>query len=167
MTDGDISHTETGASADGSLPFVERRINQDDRRKPTLRSFLQGGLIPRRRAGQRASDRYLPLDWHDPYLLVLALIMLALSVTDAFLTVRLLANGAYESNPLLGWVLNEHPQLFATVKMSLTGFGIVVLIALTRSRLLGVVSGRMLFQILTLAYMTLVGYELRLVRLFA
>jgi hypothetical protein len=29
------------------------------------------------------------------------------------------------------------------------------------------VSGRMLFQILTLAYMTLVGYELRLVRLFA
>jgi hypothetical protein len=51
--------------------------------------------------------------------------------------------------------------------MSLTGFGIVVLVALTRSRLLGIVSGRMLFQILTIAYMALVAYELWLLRLIA
>lgn len=93
--------------------------------------------------------------------------MLALSITDAFFTVKLLANGAYESNLLLAYVLHEHPRWFAAVKMSLTGFGIVVLVALTRSRLLGIVSGRMLFQILTIAYMALVAYELWLLRLIA
>jgi hypothetical protein len=145
----------------GAVPqSTERRINSVDRRKPSLRSFLQGALMPRRRFGRRASDVYIPIDWHDPHLLMLAIAMLTLSVSDAFLTVTLIARGAYESNALLAYVLNEHPDLFAAVKMALIGFGIVILVALARSRLLGVISGRMLFQLLVLAYVTLVGYEL-------
>ena len=146
-------------------PFAERRVNKVDRRTTSLRSFLQGGLVPRRRAGRRASDHYLPIDWHDPYLLFLALLMLLLSVTDAFFTVTLLTDGAQETNLLLAFVLNEHPRLFAAVKMALTGFGIVVLVAVARSRLLSVISGRLLFQGLAFAYLVLVAYEVWLVSL--
>ena len=153
------------AETEAVPPFVERRVSKVDRRKPSLKSFLQGGLKPRRRAGRRASDRVLPIDWHDPYLLFLAVVMLLLSVADAFLTVTLFTDGAEETNPLLALVLNKHPQLFAAIKMALTGFGIVVLVAAARSRLLGVISVRLLFQGLTLAYLTLVAYELWLVSL--
>jgi hypothetical protein len=93
----------------------------------------------------------------------LALVMLALSVTDAFMTVRLLSAGAIESNPLLAFILNEHPRFFAAAKMTLTGFGIVLLVAVGRSRLFGLITGRQLFETLAFAYLVLVAYELRLV----
>ena len=57
-----------------------------------------------------------------------------LSVTDAFLTVTLFTDGAEETNLLLAFVLNKHPQLFAAVKMALTGFGVVVLVASPATR---------------------------------
>jgi hypothetical protein len=148
---------------DAVAPVAERRTSQRDRRRFSLKSLLRGGLTPRRRAGRRASDEYVPIDWHDPHLLILAVAMLLLSVTDAFLTVTLLANGAIESNPLLAFVLNEHPQLFAGVKMTLTGCGIVVLVAVARTRLLGLVSAYRLFQGAVAAYLVLVTYELWLV----
>ena len=151
-------------AADATWPLVDRRVN-DDRRKPSLRSFLQGGLIPRRRGGRRTGDNYLPIDWHDPHLLFLSVVMLMLSVTDAFMTVTLLADGAVESNPLLEFILNEHPRWFAASKMALTGLGIIVLVALARSRLFGAISGRLVFQLLALAYLALVGYEIWLVSL--
>ena len=153
------------AAAEPAQNFVERRDSKTDRRKVTLRSFLQGALKPQRRTGRRASDKYMPLDWHDPYLMFLALVMLVLSVTDAFMTVRLLGDGAVESNPVLAFVLNDYPGFFAVAKMTLTGLGIVLLVAVGRSRLFGVITGRQLFEILSLAYLVLVGYEVRLVSL--
>ena len=154
-----VSDTEAAA------PFVERRVSKVDRRKTSLKSFLQGGLKPRRRTGRSASDHYLPIDWHDPYLLFLALVMLLLSVTDAFLTVTLFTDGAEETNSLLAFVLNRQPQLFGAAKMALTGFGVVVLVSVARSRLLGVIPVRLLFQGLALAHLTLVGDEVWLMSL--
>jgi len=147
--------------------YIERRVEKEDRRKTSLRSFLQGGLRPRRRGERRASDSHLPIDWHDPYLLLLALLILLLSITDAFLTVTLLTDGAEEANVLLAYVLHEHPRLFAPIKMMLTGFGVVVLVVLARSRLFGIISGRLLFQVLALAYLVLVAYELWLMSLMS
>jgi hypothetical protein len=144
--------------------FVERRVSKIDRRQTTLRSLLQGGLTPRRRAGRRAGDQQL-IDWHDPYLLMLALVMLLLSVTDAFLTLALLSDGGQEMNPLLAFMLNEHPRLFAVVKMTLTGFGIAVLVAVAPRRVFRVMSVRLVFQLLVLAYLALVSYEWWLVSL--
>jgi hypothetical protein len=162
-----VTPTDEGAGRDdeAQAAFVERRVSQGDRRETSLRSILQGGLAPRRRTGRRASDRHSLIDWHDPYLLFLAVVMLLLSVTDAFMTVTLLADGADETNPLLAFVLDEHPKLFAAVKMALTGFGVVVLVAVARSRVLGFISVRLLFQCLVLAYLALVAYEVWLVGL--
>jgi hypothetical protein len=49
--------------------------------------------------------------------------------------------------------------------MALTGFGIVVFVAVARVRLLGLISVRLVFQVLVFAYFALVIYEVWLVSL--
>ena len=89
--------------------------------RSSLRSFLQGGLTPRRRGGRRAGEQHLPIDWHEPHLLFLSVTILLLSVADAFLTFTLIMGGATEANPLLAFILGDHPDLFAVIKMALDG----------------------------------------------
>ena len=97
-----------------------------------------------------------------PRLLIPVVTMLLLSIADAFLTVRLMAGGAEETNPLLAFVLNEHPRLFAAVKMALTGLGAVVLVALARARVFKRVRVSLFLYALVAAYFALVVYEARL-----
>ena len=161
----DRSASSSSAPAQGAgAPFVERRVNKVDRRRITLRSILQGGFPPRRRGGRRAGDHEQPIDWHDPYLMLLALVMLVLSIADAFMTVTLLGSGAEEANPLLAFTLHQHPYLFSVVKMALTGGAVIVLVVVARSRLFRLVPGRTVFQSLVLAYLGLVVYEAWLLR---
>jgi hypothetical protein len=136
----------------------ERRSGVD-RRRTTLRSFLKGGLKPRRRGGRRAGEQHLPIDWHEPYLLFLALTILLLSVADAFLTITLIMRGATEANPLLAFILEEHPDLFAAVKMTLTGAGVLVLVAVARARLFRVMRVGFVLQGIFVGYVALIAYE--------
>jgi hypothetical protein len=157
-------NTEQPPSGETPVPFVERRVSKRDRRAVTLWTFLRGGFAPRRRGGRRAGEQELPVDFHEPYLLLLAVLMLTLSVVDAFLTVNLMTNGgAEETNPLLAFVLNEHPRLFAIVKMALTGFGVVFLVAVARMQVLRLVRASAVLLGLVLAYFALVAYEAWLV----
>jgi len=148
---------------DAPASLVERRVSNVERRRFGVRSILQGAFGPRRRAGRRASD-HTPIDWHHPHLMFLSLVMLGLSVADAFLTVTLLNSGAAEANPLLALLVTSHPSLFAAVKMGLTGVSTVLLVAVAQSRLFRVISGRLVFQSLVLAYLALVLYEAWLMR---
>jgi hypothetical protein len=138
-------------------PVLDRRVQ--DRRALTWRTLLASGFAPRRRGGRRASDHDVPVDFHDRRLLVPVLLMLALSVVDGFLTVTLMKDGATEANPLLAFVLDEHPQLFAAVKMVLTGGGVVLLVALARARVFKVVRVSFFLYALVAAYFVLVAYE--------
>lgn len=150
------------ALTDKSLaPAVERRRGPD-RRRTTLRSFIQGGFTPRRRGGRRAGEQHLPVDWHEPYLLFLSLMILLLSVADAFLTLTLLTVGATEANPFMAFILNDHPHLFAVVKMGFTGVGVLVLVAVARARLFRIMRVGMVLQGLFVAYVALIIYEWRL-----
>ena len=125
----------------------------------TLGTFLRGGLTPRRRSGRRADEQHLPIDWHEPYLLFLSIMILLLSVADAFLTLTLIMGGATEANPLLAFVLRDHPHLFAVIKMSLTGAGVLVLVAVARTRLFRVMRAGIVLQGVFVAYVALIGYE--------
>jgi hypothetical protein len=145
--------------------LVDRRRG-GDRRRMTLRSFIQGGLTPRRRGGRRAGDQLLPIDWHEPYLLVLSLTILLLSVADAFLTITLIMGGAQEANPFLAFILEDHPKLFAGVKMALTGGGVLVLVAVARARLFRIMRVGFLLQGIFVAYVALIAYEWWLLRTF-
>lgn len=135
------------------------RRSGDDRRALSARTFFQGGLTPRRRGGRRAGEHHVLVDWHEPHLLFLALTILILSVLDAFLTLTLLTQGAHEANPILAWLLDNHPGLFAVVKMSLTGGGVLVLVAMARATVFRVVRVVTIMHGFTLAYVALVYYE--------
>jgi hypothetical protein len=136
----------------------ERRSGYDRRRLST-RTFFQGGLTPRRRGGRRQGEGAALVDWHEPHLLFMSLMILLLSVTDAFLTLTLLMHGANEANPLLAFLLADHPALFASVKMSLTGFGVLVLVALARARVFRIIRVSALMHGFLAAYLALVCYE--------
>ena len=132
----------------------------------TLWSFLRGGITPRRRNGRRAGEQHLPVDWHHPYLLFLSLMILLLSVADAFLTLTLIMGGATEANPFLAYILDDHPELFALVKMGLTGAGVLVLVAVARSKVFRIVRVDTVLQGLFVAYVALITYEWWLLRTF-
>jgi hypothetical protein len=148
-----------GAAGAAAVVRSERRTRGPDRRRVTFRSFLQGGLTPRRRNGRRADEQHLPIDWHEPYLLFLSIMILLLSVADAFLTLTLIMKGAQEANPLLAFVLTHHPALFAAVKMALTGAGIVVLVAVARARVFKVMRAGLVLQGVFVGYVALIAYE--------
>jgi hypothetical protein len=155
--------TESSLSpADPSVSKTAERRRGPDRRRTNLRSFLQGGITPRRRGGRRDDEQHLPIDWHEPYLLFLSLMILLLSVADAFLTLTLLTVGATEANPFMAFILNDHPHLFAVVKMGFTGAGVLVLVAVARVRLFRVMRVGMVLQGLFVAYVALIAYEWRL-----
>src|SRR5690606_9242524 len=81
---------------------VGERRSGYDRRRTGIRTFVQGGLTPRRRSGgRRHDDQAWLVDWHEPHLLFLAVAILLLSVTDAFMTLTLLSAGAHEANPIM------------------------------------------------------------------
>jgi hypothetical protein len=145
--------------------YVDRRSGVD-RRRLSLRSFLRGGVTPRRRNGRRADEQHLPIDWHDPDWLFLSMMILLLSVADAFLTITLIMGGATEANPFLAFILRDHPELFAAVKMGLTGGGVLVLVAVARSRLFRIMRVGAVLQGLFVAYVALIAYEWWLLRTF-
>jgi hypothetical protein len=144
---------------------AERRIGRD-RRRTSLRSFIRGGFTPRRRSGRRAGEHHLPIDWHEPYLLFLSLTILLMSVADAFLTLTLIMGGATEANPFLAFILEDHPNLFALVKMSFTGLGVLVLVAVARARLYRVMRVGVVLQGIFVGYVALIAYEWWLLRSF-
>jgi len=130
-----------------------------DRRTLSWRTFLQGSLTPRRRGNRRAGDDEGLIDWHEPHLLLLAIIILLLSVTDAFLTLKLIAGGGEEANPVMAYLLERTPRLFAAVKMGLTGAGIVVLVALARARVFRVIKISLIIHWCLVGYVALIAYE--------
>lgn len=138
---------------------VERR-DVRDRRQFTMRTIVQGSITPRRRAGRRDDEHEGLIDWHEPQLLFLALTIVLLSVTDAFFTLTLLTNGAVEANPVMAYILENYPGYFAGLKMGLTGIGVMVLVALARSKVFKIIRVRTILQGFLAAYALLVGYEL-------
>jgi hypothetical protein len=154
-----VSRDQEPAQNAAPSPVADRRVASSDRRALTLRTLLASGFSPRRRMGRRAGDHELPVDFHDPRLLVPVVAMLLLSVTDAFLTIRLMTDGAQETNPLLAFVLEEHPRLFAAVKTGLTSVGTVLLVALARARAFKVVRVSVFLYGLAAAYLALIAYE--------
>ncbi len=159
------SNREAVAAGLNAEVYAERRGGAD-RRRLTLGSFVRGGVTPRRRDGRRVGEHHLPIDWHEPYLLFLSLTILLLSVADAFLTITLIMGGAQEANPLLAFVLRDHPDLFAVVKMTLTGTGVLVLVAMARSRFFRIMRVGSVLQALFVGYVALIAYEWWLLRTF-
>lgn len=148
--------------ATGSTQPSERRRGPD-RRTRIARALLYGSFNPRRRASRREGEHGLgAIDWHHPWWLAVAMLILVLCATDAVLTVILISRGAYEVNPLLAPLIGGSGALFVGVKIGLTGIGVAVLILLSRVKAFGGVPVALVLYGVLLGYGALIGYELRL-----
>ena len=143
----------------------DRRSGRERRRR-SIGAYLHGAVHPRRRAGRRLPDRLYPIiDWHHPRVLALVLAILSLCVADGVLTVVLLQQGAVEINPVMNLFLPESLGAFAAAKLSLTAFGMVVLVAASQMRLLRLIPGEVVLYCVLATYAVLVRYEISLLGL--
>jgi hypothetical protein len=142
---------------------AERRAEGADRRARVWYALLYGGFKPRRRAGRRAEDQQRAIvDWHDPALLASAVLTLILCVLDAGLTLRLLASGAHEANPVMALLVYGDARRFVILKLALTAFGVMALVVLARVRVFRWLRVGALVHSTLVAYLLLISYELSL-----
>jgi hypothetical protein len=156
------------AQLPGTEPVVpvsdgERR-DRTDRRARVWWAVLYGSFNPRRRRPPRrlSDSRFHSLDWHSPHLLAVAIGILLLSVADAFMTVTLLSGGAVEVNPIMAAVVYRSVAVFASVKMAMTGFGVMLMVVLARYRFMRLVRVDIAMYAVLITYSVLLAYEYRM-----
>jgi len=131
-----------------------------DRRRLTWRTVLFGFLRSRRLGTRRGDEAEVVfLDWHHPWLFVMAVGTMLLSCADAFMTVQLLRHGMVESNPVMAAILEYGTGPFAATKMAMTGVGILTLVFLAKARFLNRVRTGLFLTVFFSIYSCLVCYE--------
>jgi hypothetical protein len=117
----------------------------------------------RRRTGRRVGEMLAAgRDWHDAHWLGPALLVLLLSITDAFMTLTLMRHGAEEINPIMAPLLEGDSPAFAYWKVGLTAFGVLMLTTFARFRLFRVIPVGGILYAASAGYIVLVAYELHL-----
>jgi len=105
------------------------RSGIDRRKNPriNIRSLMGVG---KRRIIRRQEDKSIIflVDLFSPKLFLPIVATLFFSVMDALLTLFLIGNGAYETNPIMAYYLNIGPYSFFAVKYILTSVGIIILL---------------------------------------
>jgi Domain of unknown function (DUF5658) len=158
------------AQSHGIAPAVpsagDDRRERHDRRYRFWWSVVYGNFNPRRRRPSRRlwEARYHSLDWHDAHLLAVAIGILLLSAADALMTIRLLDIGADEVNPIMAAMVYRSAAVFATVKMTLTGMGVIVMVMLARYRFMRMVRVDVVMYAVLVAYSALLSYEFWMLR---
>jgi hypothetical protein len=152
----------SSSSSEPQRAFAERRRGPD-RRKQGIRALIYGSFNPRRRGPRREGERSVSaVDWHHPRWLAIAMLILLFSCADAFLTLMLLDQGAYEVNPVMAPLVGRSPLVFALVKVGLTAGGVVLLTITAGLRFLGRIPVGLLLYAALAAYGVLMLYEFSL-----
>lgn len=143
----------------------DRAIEQRtaDRRETTIHTLLGALFKQRRRGGRRTEDGVNSyVDWYDHKPLAATLLIILLCSIDAFLTLILLSHGAVELNIFMDWLIKEDIQIFAIVKMLMTGLALIVLVMHFNFKVYRYVSVRYLMYALVPAYSLLIAHELNM-----
>jgi hypothetical protein len=157
-----------GQQNPASDSLEERRLDNRDRRRMSVKSLLHGGLRPRRRQHRRDyNEQYHVIDLHDSELMWLALGIVVMSCMDALFTLNLLAVGAEEINILMRSLINADINRFLVVKIGATSISVITLVAASEYRVLGRVPVRFLLRGLFLIYFSLLVYEIVLLLVHA
>ncbi len=141
------------------------KVMDDHRERPERRTFswrtVLYGFVFSRRHGVRRTSEGEPLfnDWHHPWLFFLAVCTMVFSCLDAFMTLLLLERGAYEANPVMASVMQHGTQVFAAIKLLLTGLGILALVFLSRARFMNQFRTGLILTCVFSMYACLICYE--------
>jgi hypothetical protein len=105
-----------------------RRIVKDRRQKPT-KPFGRYMFSGRRHSIRRRADRktHLYVDRYDHRLLIPLVLIIVLSVFDAWFTVFYVERGAREINPFMDILIGYGNIYFFTVKYVATALGLIIL----------------------------------------
>jgi len=89
------------------------------RRRPPIKYLIFGG---RRMSARRDEDKnhFIFVDRYSPWLLMLIVLLIILSLADAFFTLYLIDHGATEINPIMAYFLSLGPWAFIFSKYFLT-----------------------------------------------
>jgi len=132
-----------------------------DRRQFHWRTVFYGFLRSRRRDLRRNADAdVIFIDWHHPWLFFLAVSIMLLSCVDAFMTVTLLDLGMIEANPVMASMLGHGTAVFAATKMAFTGFGILTIVYLSKSRFMDRFRTGLILTVFFTIYACLVCYQI-------
>jgi len=82
-----------------------------------------------------------------------------MSCLDAFFTLQLLDRGAIEINPVMASVIGHSALRFAISKMALTGFGILALVFLAKSKFFNRLRTGLILTFFFSIYAVLICYE--------
>ena len=145
-------------------PSYSDRREQSDRRSFSSKTLYYGVIRSRRRHARRENDHLTTyMDWYQGKLMLFALGILLLSVTDAVLTLHLISNGASEVNPVMNYFLNQGIQIFVSAKMLMTAVPLVLLTAASNYALFNRLRIASIFPVMLGSYMMLFLYELFLI----
>jgi hypothetical protein len=74
---------------------------------------------------------------HGPKVFVAILLIVLLTIADAFLTLHLVDLGAWEWNPIMAYYLDRGPLMFFAVKYLLTCASILIILSVTKTHVFG------------------------------
>lgn len=146
-------------------------VRGDRRQKRSMFYFNAKALRGRRRGPRRAEDHYHRgrpgyfVDIYQREIGLLGLFILLLSVSDAFMTLELLRNGAVEINPVMDFLIKENINRFVAFKLALTGLAVVLLVRYVHFYLVGGLRVLSVLRTVCYSYGGLIGYELVLLGL--
>ncbi|NNJ94822.1 MAG: hypothetical protein HKP57_08780 [Halobacteria archaeon] len=138
---------------------TEQRLTE---RRSTSLSTIHGTLFRNRRRVSRRDGDHLDsyVDWYGHLPLAATVSIILLCFADAFLTTVLISAGAVELNILMDWLIQRNIQLFAVVKMAVTGVALVVLVMHFNFRIYRFIAVRYILYALVPAYSLLIYHEL-------
>jgi hypothetical protein len=133
---------------------VERRSGED-RRQNQMPWFQKVFFRGRRMSSRRAEDRrrLTAPDRYSTSLSIGVILVLSLSLLDAFLTLILLSQGATELNPVMDYYLGHGPSVFLLVKYGLTVFSVLIILLMK-----DVLANRYLLSTGTLLHLFAAGF---------
>ncbi|MBT8117218.1 MAG: hypothetical protein KJO66_05255 [Gammaproteobacteria bacterium] len=138
---------------------TEQRLTE---RRSTSLSTIHGTLFRNRRRVSRRDGDHLDsyVDWYGHLPLAATVSIILLCFADAFLTTVLISAGAVELNVLMDWLIQRNIQLFAVVKMAVTGVALVVLVMHFNFRIYRFIAVRYILYALVPVYSLLIYHEL-------
>ncbi len=143
------------------MKHEKERWDGVDRRKEPTNPFSLASLRGRRRA-IRPEDRnkHYYVDRYDPVSVLVFVLVVALSILDAFITLNLVNNGGRELNPVMEALLTLGTMPFLVGKYLLTGLGILFMIVHKEYYFFrGKISGRSLMFVILFLYILLILWE--------
>jgi len=154
------SGDESALAQTEEQPRQERR-QQSERRHYSSKTMWLCLTSPRRTQGRRRADRRFPIqDVFSQGALIIAAVLMVLSLTDAFLTLNILARGGTEVNPVMNYMLGFGTFAFVASKMLMTAIPVAALTAAGNLIVFNLIRVRTVTAVLVGMYCALIVYEL-------